>query len=164
MEEIIKSWKENALKNEDRNFKFIRSLKMKSSGRVDRAAKELHDLAFKKIDCLKCGNCCKTSKPILKNSDIKRIAEFLQISVKETKEKYLEQDEDNDWMINALPCPFLNTDNSCQIYSARPKACQNFPHTNKKGFASRSYQHSANTVVCPAVYFIVENMKNAIRR
>jgi len=163
MEKIIKSWKANAAKNEEDNFWFIKSLKMEDPDIVDSIAKELHEEAFKKIDCLKCGNCCKISKPLLLKEDITRIADFLKISEVVLKEKYLEKNEWDEWTMNTLPCPFLATDNSCKIYAVRPKDCQEFPHTNKDGFASRSYGHSANTVVCPAVFYIVENMQDRIK-
>jgi len=163
MEEIIKSWQANAEKDDEKNFYFIRSLKMKDPDKVDRIAKELHEEAFKKIDCLKCGNCCKISTPLVLEEDIIRIADFLKISEAEVKEKYLKKNEWGELTMNALPCPFLETDNSCKIYAARPKDCQEFPHTHKDRFASRSYGHSSNTVVCPAVYYIVENMKKVIR-
>lgn len=161
MEEILKDWEKNASKKEDRNFDYIRSLKMKDPDKVDELAKRLHEEAFSKIDCLKCGNCCKNSKPLLTQEDIAKIGENLQMTEKEVKTKYLE--EDKGWIMNSLPCPFLNTDNSCRIYSFRPKDCQEFPHTNKKGFSSRSYQHSLNTTICPASYYIVERMQKIMR-
>jgi len=154
---------DNATKNEDRNFLYLRSLKLKNPSKVDKIAKKLHEEAFNKIDCLKCGNCCKTSKPVLLDEDISRIAEFLKLPIEEIENKYLELDDDKDWTFNSLPCPFLANDNSCKIYTVRPKDCQEFPHTNKKGFSHRSYQHSWNTVVCPATYYIVTEMEKVMR-
>ncbi len=164
MEEILKDWRANAERKRDANFQYIRSLKMKSEKKVDRIAKELHKEAFEKINCLKCGNCCKVSKPVLKDSDIANIAEFLGMTIDQIEDKYLELDEEKDWTFNKLPCPFLNqTDNSCQIYSARPKDCRKFPHTHKSGFSSRSHLHSWNTQICPATYYVVEQIKKRIR-
>jgi len=145
MEKIISDWKNNSVKDEEKNYLYIRSLKMKDSSKVDRVAKDLHEEAFKKIDCLKCGNCCKTIKPILKKTDIKNISNHLDIPIKALKTNYLDLDEDGDWTFNALPCPFLGDNNVCEIYESRPKACRKFPHTSKSGFAFRSYQHSYNT-------------------
>jgi len=108
MDEIIKDWKANAAKKMDENFLYIRSLKMKDAEKVDRMAKKLHEEAFEKIDCLKCGNCCRVLQPNLDKNDISNIAGYLDITTNEVKEKYLELDEDGDWRINALPCPFLN--------------------------------------------------------
>ena len=162
MDKIIQNWKENAKKNEKDNFLFIRSLKMKDREPVDRLAQKLHEEAFKKINCVDCGNCCKTLKPTLDDNDIERISEYLDRPVEEIKSNYLTKNQYENWTFNSLPCPFLGEDNKCQIYSSRPKDCQSFPNTNKEGFSSRSYQHSENTLICPATYYIVEKMKQMI--
>ena len=162
-EEILSKWKKNSEKDEERNFLFIRSLKMKDPNKVDSLAKNLHKKAFNKIDCLSCGNCCKVSRPLITEEDVQNLSEHLNISRTKMINDYLEKDEDNDWMFNSLPCPFLNQkDNKCKVYSSRPKDCQEFPHTNKNGFSSRSNMHSANSVTCPATYYIVEQMKELI--
>lgn len=164
MHGIIDEWRQFAEQREEENFFYVRSLKFKDSEKVDSLARRMHQEAFDKIDCLQCGNCCKVSKPILNKSDVKRIADFLGISSEQVIADYLEKDGDESWKPNVLPCPFLDKeDNVCSIYAARPMDCQEFPHTNKKRFASRSYGHSANTTICPAAYFIVENMKRRIR-
>ena len=50
MREFIKSWKRNAAKDEERNFTFIRSLKMSEyPEKVDEAAKKLDKEAFEKL-------------------------------------------------------------------------------------------------------------------
>jgi len=57
MKKILADWQLNAVKNEDRNFRFLTNLKHKNNQkRIDRTAKELHNEAFEKIDCLQCGN------------------------------------------------------------------------------------------------------------
>lgn len=162
MEEIIKKWEENSKENEESNFLFIRSLKMLDGKVVDKLAGQLHEEAFEKINCLDCGNCCKNSKPRLDDNDIHEIAKFKNLSVAELKKNYLELDEEQEWSFNSLPCPFLGLNNECQIYDSRPKDCREFPHTNKPGFASRSYSLSSNTTICPAVYFIVENLQKVL--
>lgn len=164
MEEIIKNWKLNGEKDQEVNFLFIQSLKGKDSDKVDRVAKQLHEEAFSKISCLKCGHCCRTVKPAVLEEDIKRIATFLNLTKAELEEQYLEKNEFGDWQINSLPCPFFNeNDNKCNIYSVRPKDCSGYPHTDKKGFVSRSHMHSENTIECPAVFHIVEEMKKRFR-
>ena len=159
MEEILRDWKINSKANEEVNFLFIRSLKMKDGDKIDNLAQQIHDEAFSKINCLDCGNCCKKIKPNLFKSDIVQIAKFLNLSVQEVEIKYLELDEDNDQTFNNLPCPFLGKNNECTIYESRPKDCRQYPHTNKAGFASISQQHSYNTTICPASYYIVQKMK-----
>lgn len=163
MEKIIEDWKKNALKDEEENFLYIRSLKMKSENKVDKVAKELHKEAFEKIDCLKCGNCCKTTYTVFPEEDIEKISTHLNISISDFKDRYVELDENGDWVSNSLPCPFLAENNECKIYEVRPRDCREFPHTHKSGFASRSYMHSSNTVVCPAAYYIVKELQKVFR-
>ncbi len=164
MQEIFDEWKANAKAKDEENFMFIRSMKFKSEKRVDKLAKALHEKAFEKIDCLKCGNCCRTMGPVWSEKDISKIGKHLELKPKQVKEEYLKKDEDNDWVLNSLPCPFLNQENNeCTVYESRPKDCREFPHTQKSGFATRTYGHSQHTLVCPAVYYIVEEMKKNFR-
>ena len=163
MEDIFESWKLNSKNKENENYQFIRSLKMRDSKKIDRLASKVHNEIFNKIDCLDCGNCCRNSRPVLNQDDIEQIAEFLKISIREVKNKFLKMDEEKDWVTNDTPCPFLNgSDNKCTIYEHRPTDCREFPHTNKKDFSSRSYQTSYNTTLCPATYEIVERLKSII--
>jgi len=103
MEKILEDWKNHAREQVDENFLFMRSLKLRDGDKVDNLTKELHDEAFDKIDCLKCGNCCKTSKSLLTEDDIVTIANSKKVTTEEIKSKYLELDEDNDWTFNSLP-------------------------------------------------------------
>jgi uncharacterized protein len=71
---------------------------------------------------------------------------------------YLRQDEEGDFVLKSAPCPFLAADNYCLVYENRPKACREYPHTNRK----RMYQvldlTYKNTFVCPAVSRIVSKL------
>lgn len=42
-------------------------------------------------NCKKCGHCCSYSSGYILEKELKRIAEFLKISEKELKEKYLDE-------------------------------------------------------------------------
>ena len=158
METIITDWKANAERRSDRNFAFLRSLKMKSERAVDRAAGELHDEAFSIIDCIQCANCCKTVSPLFLKDDVRRIAGHLGMTEADFKTTYLQADEDGDLCLKALPCAFLAADGRCTIYEVRPKDCAEYPHTRKRGFATRTRLHAANTLSCPAVFWIVEQL------
>ena len=46
--------------------------------------------------------------------------------------EFLQVDEDGDKVFKSMPCPFLGGDNLCSIYDVRPKACREFPHTDRK--------------------------------
>jgi Fe-S-cluster containining protein len=124
---------------------------------------ELHDEEFKKTDCLTCGNCCKTTSPIFTNIDVDRISKYLKVKGAFFVEKYLERDEDDFLVLKTAPCSFFDeSDNSCFIYNVRPKACAEYPHTNRKKFIGITDLTIDNTTVCPAAYNIVENLKKRL--
>ena len=164
MQTIIADWKANAERHADRNFAFLRSLKMKNERAVDRAARELHDEAFSIIDCIRCANCCKTISPLFLKEDIRRIAKHLGMTEADFQATYLQADEDGDLCLKNLPCPFLAEDGRCTIYEVRPKDCAEYPHTRKKEFASRTHLHAGNAPVCPAVFWIIEELRARRRR
>lgn len=76
---------------------------------------------------------------------------------------YLRIDEDNDYVLQSVPCPFLGGDNYCSIYDVRPKACAEFPHTDRKKFQQISNLTLKNVEICPAAYKIVEKMTEQIK-
>ena len=158
MQTIIADWKANAERHAERNFRFLRSLKMKNERAVDRAARELHDEAFSIIDCIQCANCCKIVSPLFLKDDIHRIAERLGVAEADFKAAYLRADEDGDLCLKSLPCPFLAEDGRCMIYEVRPKDCVEYPHTRKRKSATRTHLHAGNTLSCPAVFRIVEQL------
>jgi len=161
MQSILNDWKQNAKRHDDRNFTFLRSLKMKSERAVDRAARELHQEAFSIIDCLLCANCCKTVSPTLTTEDIARIAARLEMDTAAFTAEYLVKSEDwGPWKPKSLPCPFLAADGRCTIYEVRPTSCAEYPHTDKPDFATRTHLHSGNALRCPAVFYIIEQMRN----
>jgi Fe-S-cluster containining protein len=75
---------------------------------------------------------------------------------------YLRLDEENDYVLQSVPCTFLGADNYCSIYEVRPKACREFPHTDRKKFQQISNLTLKNVAICPAAYNIVEAMKKNI--
>ena len=56
------------------NKKYFANLKRRTPKNLDYVMQELHDEEFAKIDCLDCGNCCKTTSPIFTDKDIDRIS------------------------------------------------------------------------------------------
>ncbi len=75
-------------------------------------------------------------------------------------EKYLRVDEDKDFVLKSSPCTFLGKDNHCSIYEARPKACREYPHTDRKKMVQLLDLTYKNTMVCPAVLEILKRMKD----
>ena len=78
-------------------------------------------------------------------------------------DEFLRVDEENDYVLQSVPCTFLGADNYCSIYDVRPKACREFPHTDRKKFQQISNLTLKNVAICPAAFNIVEEMKKAIK-
>ena len=162
---LVADWKANATDHDDDNYRFLRSLKTRSPRKVDRFALELHQEAFSIVDCTKCANCCRRLRIVVTDKDIPRIAQHLGMSQDEFIAAYLERDdEEGGYRIKTVPCPFLGDDNRCKIYDVRPEKCQGYPFTNKPDFLSMSITHANNAVVCPAVFYLVEQMKKRMGR
>ena len=143
--------------------KYFKMLKKRTPRNLDVVMKQLHKDEFKKTDCLSCGNCCKTTSPIFTDKDISRISKHLKMKENNFIEQYLDRDQDDFMVLKTSPCSFLDlTDNSCFIYDVRPKACAEYPHTNRKKFIQITDLTLANTQVCPATYSIIENLKKRI--
>jgi len=157
LEDLLKKWKENSEINYSENLSFLTSLKGKSDW--DEKASEIHTDVFEKADCLACANCCRTTPAIVERSDAKRIAKHLGISPKAFIRKYLLEDFNGEMFIQKVPCTFLNSDNTCEIYDVRPKACREYPHTDQINFNRRPKMNAKNTIVCPAAFEIVERLK-----
>lgn len=141
------------------NKKFLQALKKKDPRRVDDAFHTLHEQIFEEVDCLDCANCCKTTSPIFYQTDIERLAKALRMKPGEFIETYLRVDEDKDFVLKSSPCPFLGADNYCNVYDSRPKACREYPHTNRKKMIQITELTYKNTLVCPAVFEMVERLK-----
>ena len=159
MQTIVSDWKANAERHDYRNFKFLRSLKWKCEREVDQAARQYHDKAFAIIDCIQCANCCNTITPVFLAKDIRRIAGHLGITDADFTARYLRRDEEGRLCAKSLPCLFLADDGRCKIYEVRPRDCAEYPHTRKKGFATRTYLHAGNALSCPAVFWIIRQLR-----
>jgi len=162
MEDLITEWKQKKHAVKKQNKKFVRHLNQHKGKHLNRSGGELHDAAFKKIDCLDCANCCSSIPPIVNKTDSNRMAKHLKMKPSAFEEKYLRVDEDGDTVINASPCPFLGDGNYCQIYEVRPKACREYPHTDALQFSDNLHLHATNAQYCPAVFNIIEEMKRRI--
>ncbi|AQS92835.1 zinc/iron-chelating domain-containing protein [Polaribacter sp. BM10] len=163
MEKMLKQLPKLAKEAKKENEKYFARLKKRTPKRLDYLMQELHDKEFEKTDCLTCGNCCKTTSPIFTDVDIERIAKYLKMKVAAFTSKYLERDEDDFMVLKSAPCTFFDeSDNTCFIYSVRPKACAEYPHTNRKKFIGITDLTIANTAICPATYNIVENLKKRL--
>jgi Fe-S-cluster containining protein len=152
-------FREKAQNQREENKKFLQSLKKKDPRKVDDVFHELHYEVFEEVDCLTCANCCKTTSPIFYQSDIERVSRSLRMKPGDFIEKYLRIDEDKDYVLKSSPCPFLDADNYCRVYEDRPKACREYPHTDRKKMVQITELTFKNTMVCPAVLEMVQRLK-----
>ena len=162
METHLKHLPQRAKDAYPENKKFFAKLKKKPPKDLDGTMQSLHDAEFKRTDCTTCANCCKTTGPLFTEKDITRIAKHFRMKPQKFITAYLRIDEDKDYVLQNVPCAFLGADNLCGIYEIRPKACREFPHTDRKKFHQITNLTLKNTVVCPAVFNIVEEMKKRL--
>ncbi len=163
MEEILKNLPEKAKDKNKENKNFLARLRKKPPRDIDQQMQDIHTTEFTRTDCLTCANCCKTTGPLFTNKDVERISKHFKLKPGKFIENYLRVDEDNDMVLQEVPCTFLGTDNYCSIYEVRPKACREYPHTDRKDFHKISNITIKNTAICPAAYNIVEEMKRRIK-
>lgn len=152
-------FKEDAHNSSKVNKAFLERLRRRKPKDLDENVHVLHHEAFDHIDCLECANCCKTTSPIVIDRDIDRVARHLKMKPSEVLQQYFSLDTDNDYVFRETPCPFLMQDNYCMIYEARPRACREYPHTDRRRFHQILKLTWKNTLVCPAVLEIVERLK-----
>lgn len=150
---------QKAQSNKKSNNILLSKLQKLPTHDVDELFHTLHEEVFSHTDCLTCGNCCKTTGPLLLSTDMKRIAKKLKMPEKDFFDKYVRTDEDNDYVFKGMPCPFLQSDNSCEIYKIRPNACREYPHTNRKKMYQILDITMKNYAICPAVFDIIEELK-----
>ena len=143
---------------------FFKTLKKRPPKQLDYIMQELHENEFNNTDCLNCANCCKTTGPLFTAKDITRIAKYLKLKPQNFIDSYLKIDEDNDYVLKTVPCTFLGTDNYCSIYDVRPKACREYPHTDRKKFHQITNLTLKNTAICPATFNIIEALKKKLNQ
>jgi Fe-S-cluster containining protein len=147
-----------ASKSEPEWKRFYVKNKKKLEG-MDLKIHALHDKISERIDCLACANCCRSLGPRITDKDVERMAKALRMKQVDVISKYLRIDEDKDMVFQTMPCPFLGADNYCSIYENRPKACREYPHTDRKRFYQIYNLSIKNAYTCPIVYEVLEELK-----
>lgn len=141
------------------NKAFFAKLGKKQIKQLDLQVHALHNEVFDEIDCLECANCCKSLGPRITDRDIERMGKALKMKSADVVDQYLRIDEDNDYVFKEMPCPFLAGDNYCLIYESRPKACREYPHTDRVKFYQIRKLTLENTKTCPAVYEVLKRLR-----
>jgi Fe-S-cluster containining protein len=139
--------------------KLFERIKKKKPRDLDAQVHALHAKTFARIDCLDCANCCSTTSPIFRDIDIKRLSKHLKMKENAFISTYLKMDEESDYVLQKSPCSFLGSDNKCSVYEHRPLACREYPHTDRKNMIQILGITEKNTLICPAVATIFEELK-----
>ena len=160
-DQILHNWEK---KSAERQKIYKQHLHKADKNKVLKQLPQLHDDAFKQVDCLQCANCCRNYSPRFKTPDVKRISKVLKLRESVFIDKYLKVDEDGDFVAKTAPCPFLGENNFCSIYEDRPSDCHRFPYTDEDVFIKRKALTQKNSTFCPAVYFVLEKMIEADKR
>ena len=156
--EEYQEWMDAAKANKQAISRQFTNWRKKKPKNLDALFHKEHDAVFAKVDCLGCANCCKTTSPIFRDVDIKRIAKQQRLTEALFIRQYLRMDEDGGYVLQSSPCAFLLADNTCSIYEYRPLACREYPHTDRKNIVQILDLTAKNTEVCPAVAKIVQNL------
>ncbi len=153
-----------AAKSEPDWRRFLSKNRKKLEG-MDLQIHALHDKISERTDCLLCANCCRSLGPRITDKDVERMAKALRMKAADIISKYLRFDEDGDTVFQTMPCPFLGADNYCSIYENRPKACREYPHTDRKRFYQIYNLSIKNAYTCPIVYEVLQDIaKNNHRK
>lgn len=137
--------------------RYLAKNKKKLEG-MDLKVHALHEKYSTAIDCLQCARCCKELGPRIEEKDIERLAKALRMKSVDLIAKYFKLDEDGDRVFQSMPCPFLADDHLCTVYESRPKACREYPHTDRKRFYQVFNLSVKNAETCPIVYEVLESI------
>lgn len=142
----------------------VRHLDKLPANIVDQWFHEADTKAFTEVDCLECANCCKTTGPLFTSKDIDRISKYLKLSPQQFVDQFLQLDEDNDYVLQSIPCKFLDESNYCKIYSVRPRACAEYPHTSQTGIKGIMDITIKNALICPAVAKVFDEIEIKLQK
>lgn len=149
---------ELVLKNQADWIRFFKKNKKKIEA-SDLKIQDFHNRISSRTDCLACGNCCRSLGPRITDKDVERLSKALKMKSASFIQTYLKIDEDGDMVFKSLPCPFLGVDNYCSVYESRPKACREYPHTDRKKFFQIYMLSVKNAETCTIVYEVMEEIK-----
>lgn len=154
---------QHALAEKETYTKLMQRLKKSNHRNLDALFHQEHQQVFRRIDCLSCANCCKTTSPIFRDVDIRRLAKRQRMTETKFIEAYLRLDAEGDYVLTQAPCPFLGADNYCSVYEERPLACREYPHTDRKNMYQILPLTRKNMEICPAVSEIVQAIEKKMQ-
>ena len=159
LEETLANLPVQAKLKRKENDVFYKRLKRVEKKHLDKNMQQTHQEVFACTNCLQCANCCKTTGPLLTKQDIERLAKRERMKANAFIDEYCKVDADGEYAFRVMPCRFLAEDNTCMVYDIRPKACREYPHTDRNKQFQILDLTRKNVDACPAVFEITERMK-----
>jgi uncharacterized protein len=147
--------------NEAEDYRFAAFLKTGSplsNAEMDATVREVTEAVWEQVDCLACGNCCRTLQIVVDAKDVRGLAARLAVTPKEFEQQYVRVAEDGVRHFDS-PCPFLGGDNACAVYEDRPQSCRDFPYLYSPGFRARTLVMVENLATCPIVFNVWGRLK-----
>ena len=151
-----------ARQNEETDYRFREYLKVRlplSNTELDGVVKVLTTQVWEQIDCLTCGNCCKTLQIVVDDKDIARLARRQGVSPQAFAKQYVGVAPDGVKHFLSTPCSFLGEGNACTVYEDRPQACRDFPYLHESNFRSRTLMMIESCATCPIVFNVWDRLK-----
>ena len=112
-----------------------------------------------RIDCTRCGNCCKSLMVLLSETEADQLSGHLQQTRQEFDEQYLEKGSNGMMIMNRMPCHFLS-ENKCTVYEYRFEGCKEFPALHLPDFKKRLFTTFMHYERCPIIFNVVERLKD----
>lgn len=157
LDEIKKLSEEREIENDA----FRLFLKSSDSNSIDKLVHQLNAEIAPQIDCITCGNCCKSLMINVTKQEAEKLATVLEKPIEEIKLQYLEVSDSGKMVISAIPCHFLQG-TKCSIYQHRFEGCREFPHLDREHFTNRLFGTLMNYGTCPIIFNVIESLKTKL--
>jgi Fe-S-cluster containining protein len=92
------------------------------------------------MKCIKCGQCCHQLSATFTIEDLNREPRLREVAVPiqkvgNVKLRAYMAEKGMPWAVNkpskGAPCPFLGSDNLCNIHDTRPQICRDYPQESR---------------------------------
>jgi len=117
------------------------------------------------VDCTACANCCRHSVVSVSKPELEAIAGQIGVTAEAAAQLFTSADPEAPALRTLRSergaCVFLH-ENRCMIYSARPKACREFPHVavGTHSLGGRPASLARWAALCPIIYNALEEWKH----
>jgi len=90
--------------------------------------------------------------------EAENVANHLDLALNIFKEKYIEESQQGQMIMNTIPCHFL-AGSMCTIYENRFTECREFPHLHRDNFQGRLFGTLMHYSMCPIIFNVIEELK-----